>query len=124
MTTVRGVRGAVSVEEDTPEEVQTATRRLLEEILERNGIREFDEIASAIFTTTPDLTSCFPARAAREIGMDQVPLLCASEIDVDGDQPRIIRILLHLNTDKLQKDIVHVYLGRAATLRPDCHSAQ
>ena len=121
---VRGIRGATSVEADEPAQILAATRELLEEILRANQIAEFDEIVSAVFTTTPDLRSTFPAEAARVLGMKQVPLLCASEIAVPGGMPRCIRVLLHLNTEKRQAEIVHVYLREAKRLRPDMQSAQ
>ncbi|MBX3449527.1 MAG: chorismate mutase [Planctomycetaceae bacterium] len=121
---VRGIRGATSVEKDQPEEILAATRELLEQILKLNGIEQFDDIGSAVFTTTPDLTSTFPAEAARALGMRQVPLLCASEIAVPGSLPRCIRILLHWNTDRRQCEIQHVYLREAKRLRPDVSSAQ
>lgn len=121
---VRGIRGAISVEANDKAEILDATRELLTTILERNHITEYDEIVSAVFTTTTDLTACFPAEAARKIGMSQVPLLCASEIAVEGGMPRCIRILLHINTDAKQADMVHVYLREAANLRPDVSSAQ
>ena len=121
---VRGIRGAISVEANERDEILAATRELLEAILERNSITEYDEIVSAVFTTTTDLTACFPAEAARGIGMSQVPLLCASEIKVEGGMPYCIRILLHVNTDKKQSEIIHVYLREAANLRPDVSSAQ
>jgi chorismate mutase len=121
---VRGIRGATCVEADTPAHVHAATTELLQEIIRANGIDGFDEIVSAIFTTTADLTSMFPAEAARAIGMNQVPLICTCEIPVPNSMPRCIRVLLHLNTDKTQKDIVHVYLGEAKRLRPDVCSAQ
>ncbi len=121
---VRGIRGATSVETDVAEEILSATRELLKELLKSNEIVEFDEIVSAIFTTSPDLTSTFPAEAARAIGMKQVPLLCASEIAVPSSLPRCIRVLLHVNTDKKQSEIVHVYLREAKRLRPDMASAQ
>lgn len=121
---VRGIRGATSVNSDIPEQILTATRELLEELLRANGIETFEEIVSAIFTTTPDLTSTFPAEAARAIGMKQVPLLCASEIAVPGSLPRCIRVLLHINTDRKQAEITHVYLHEAKKLRPDVKSAQ
>jgi chorismate mutase len=122
---VRGIRGATSVEADVPEQILAATRELLQELLRVNGITEFDEIVSAIFTTSPDLTSTFPAEAARSLGMKQVPLLCASEIAVPtASVPRCIRVLLHVNTDKKQAEIVHVYLRDAKRLRPDMISAQ
>lgn len=121
---VRGIRGATSVVEDRPEEILEATRELLQELLQRNEITDFSELVSAIFTTTPDLTSTFPAEAARALGMTQVPLLCASEIAVPKSLPQCIRVLLHVNTDKAQGEIVHVYLREAKRLRPDVTSAQ
>jgi chorismate mutase len=121
---VRGIRGATSVEADTPAEILAATTELLNEILRANKIEGFDEIASAIFTTSADLTSSFPAEAARTLGMNQVPLLCASEIAVRSSVARCIRVLLHLNTDKTQRQMVHVYLREARRLRPDVKSAQ
>jgi chorismate mutase len=121
---VRGIRGATSVETDTPEEILSATRELLQEILRCNQIAEFDEIASIFFTTTPDLVGTFPAEAARALGMCHVPLLCASEIAVANRMPLCIRVLLHLNTDKPQVEMVHVYLREAKKLRPDVKTAQ
>ncbi len=121
---VRGIRGATSVETDCSEEILAATRELLEAILRANDIQEFDDIASAIFTTTSDLTSTFPAEAARGLGMSTVPLLCTNEIPVEGSLPRCIRVLLHLNTEKSQSEIVHVYFREARKLRPDVSSAQ
>ena len=121
---VRGIRGANSVEADEPELILAATRELLEEICRANEITDFNDICSAIFTTTSDLTSTFPAEAARAMGMGLVPLLCATEIPVPGSMPRCIRILLHINTEKPQDAIKHVYLGEAKKLRPDMVSAQ
>ncbi len=121
---VRGIRGATNVPADTPAEVLSATTELLQEILRANDIRTFDEIASAIFTTTSDLTSAFPAEAARALGMKLVPLLCTCEIPVPGSMGRCIRVLLHLNTDRPQSEMVHVYLRDAKRLRPDMSSAQ
>jgi chorismate mutase len=121
---VRGIRGATSVAADSPELVLTATRELLQELLRANQIETFEDIISAIFTTSPDLTSTFPAEAARSLGMGQVPLLCASEIAVPGSLPRCIRVLLHVNTEHKQSSIKHVYLHEAKRLRPDVTSAQ
>jgi len=112
------------VDADEPEKILAATRELLEEICRANDIGDFNDICSAIFTTTSDLTSTFPAEAARAMGMGLVPLLCATEIPVPGSMPRCIRILLHVNTEKTQQQIRHVYLGEAARLRPDMTSAQ
>lgn len=121
---VRGIRGAITVDADEPEEILAATRELLEAICRANDITDYAAICSAIFTTTADLTSTFPAEAARSMGMGQVPLLCAREIPVPGSMPRCIRILLHVNTEKTQDQIQHVYLGEAKKLRPDLKSAQ
>lgn len=121
---IRGIRGATTVEADRSEAVLMATRELLQEILERNGIRDFDDIVSAVFTTTPDLTSTFPAEAARSLGMRHVPLLCASEIAVPGSMPRCVRVLLHVETPRQPQEVVHVYLREAKRLRPDVTSPQ
>ena len=121
---VRGIRGATSVDHDTADAVLSATGELLQAILDANELREFEDVISAVFTTTPDLTSVFPAEAARSLGMNHVPLLCASEIDVRHGMPRCIRVLLHVNTAKTQTEIVHVYLRDAKKLRPDMESAQ
>ena len=121
---VRGVRGAITVEQDEPAQVLSATRELLSEIIEKNELRRFDDIVSVIFTTTPDLTSTFPAEAARALGMQHVPLLCASEIAVAGAMPRCIRVLLHVETEASAREIVHVYLRDAKKLRPDVTSPQ
>jgi len=121
---VRGVRGATTAKANTREAVLEATRELLQEILKLNQIDDPEEIASILFTTTPDLNATFPAEAAREIGLQLVPLLCASEIAVPGRLPSCIRVMLHLNTTKSLAQIVHVYLREAKSLRPDIHSAQ
>lgn len=121
---VRGIRGAISVDADEPDKIRDATRELIEEILKRNQISDYDDVISAVFTTTRDLVSVFPAEAARHIGMTTVPLLCALEIPVEGSMPRCIRILLHVNSDRSPSDIEHVYLRDAAKLRPDMKSAQ
>ncbi|GAB5442749.1 MAG: chorismate mutase [Fuerstiella sp.] len=121
---VRGIRGAISVEADEPEQIRDATRELIEEVLRRNSIEDFDDVISAVFTTTGDLVSAFPAEAARLIGMTTVPLLCAQEIPVTGSMPRCIRLLLHVNSDRRPAEIEHVYLREAARLRPDMKSAQ
>jgi chorismate mutase len=121
---VRGIRGATSAVADTREEILQATRELLGEMLRANGIVEFDDIASILFTTTTDLTATFPAEAARELGMKFVPLLCASEIDVPGRLPRCVRVLMQVNTEKSAREMSHIYLREAKALRPDMQSAQ
>ena len=114
----RGVRGATTIEEDTPEAVLRATRELLAFMIRLNCIDSVD-VASAIFTTTIDVVSQYPALAARQLGWMDVPLLCGHEMDLPGGLPRCIRVLIHWNTDTQQADIQHVYLNEAQALRPD-----
>lgn len=121
---LRGIRGATTVERDEPELVLEATRELLAEMLEANGIDDFEAIASIFFTTTRDLVSTFPAEAARELGMDMVPLICNQEIPVPGRLPRVVRVMMQVNTTRGQRAMRHVYLRGAASLRPDLISAQ
>jgi chorismate mutase len=116
---IRGIRGAAVAEIDEPQAVLSATRALLEAILEANPSLQPEDLSSALFTVTGDLTSAYPARAARDLGWTQVPLMCALEIPVPGSLPRCIRVLLHWNTSLPQDQIQHVYLGAAASLRPD-----
>lgn len=114
----RGVRGATTVEVDEREAVLRATRELLALMIHLNGIHK-EDLASAIFTTTPDLSSAFPATAARQLGWLDVPLMCSHEIDVAGAVGMCIRVLLHWNTTRPQAAIQHVYLKEAQRLRPD-----
>jgi len=114
----RGVRGATTVARDDRDEILTATRELLALMVRRNGLEKQD-IASAIFTTSPDITAEFPALAARQLGWLDVPLLCGHEIAVPGSLTRCIRVLLHWNTDRPQHEIQHVYVRDAVVLRPD-----
>jgi len=115
----RGVRGATTVEADEKERVLSATRELLLAILASNPDLETDDIASALFTVTGDIASAYPARAARQLGWDLVPMMCAREIPVAGGLPLCIRVLIHWNTEKRQDEIQHVYLRGAVQLRPD-----
>ena len=117
--TTRGVRGAISIEIDAENEVLAATRELLTAICEANPDLNPEHIASAIFTTTEDISSVHPARAARQLGWDRVPMICAREIPVPGSLPFCIRVLIHWNTDKAQSEIKHIYLRNAVKLRPD-----
>jgi prephenate dehydratase len=112
------IRGATSVEEDHPQQIAEATGELLKKIVERNSL-ELDEIVSVLFTVTPDLCSTFPALAAREMGWVRVPLLCASEIPVEGSLPRCLRILMHVELRAPRVLDTHVYLRDAVALRPD-----
>jgi monofunctional chorismate mutase len=114
------IRGATSVDHDDPRDIYDATRELLESIVERNWL-DVDEIISVWFTVTPDLTSAFPALAAREIGWVDVPLLCASEIPVAEAMPRVIRVLMEIEPRAPRRLENHVYLRDAVALRPDLH---
>ena len=116
---VRGVRGATVAEKDDPENILSATCKLLNTILTENPDMVLEDIASVLFTVTDDLLSIYPAKAAREMGWNQVPLICAREIPVPGGLSGCIRVLIHWNTDTPQSEIQHVYLGAAASLRPD-----
>jgi chorismate mutase len=118
MTACRGVRGATTVDRNDREEILTATRQLVALMVRRNGIDNRD-VASAIFTTTPDLDAEFPALAARQLGWLDVPLLCGHEIAVPAGLQKCIRVLVHWNTDRPQAEIHHVYVRDAVRLRPD-----
>jgi chorismate mutase len=115
---VRGIRGAITIDEDNKSQVLDATQELLTAMQAANGFLP-EDIASVLFTVTPDVRSAFPAEAARLMGWEQVPLLCFQEIEVPGALPRCIRVLIHINTDKPQESIKHIYLGQARSLRPD-----
>jgi len=117
-TVVRGIRGATTVDGDDAPSILSATRELLQAIVARNAI-EPEDIASALFTVTPDLTAEFPAAAARSLGWTRVPLLNFTEIGVPGRLGMCVRVLIHVNISRAQTEMVHVYLREAVTLRPD-----
>ena len=121
---IRGIRGATTVPADEPDLILQATRELLEDILEENETMQPEDITSAFFTVTEDLVSTFPAQAARQMGWELVPMLCAREIPVTNSLPRVIRVLVHWNTEIPQNEITHVYLRDAVKLRPDLVAAQ
>jgi chorismate mutase len=116
------LRGAASVERNDAEAILGATETLMHEIMERNGLGPSD-VVSCIFTLTEDLDAEFPAVAARKLGFDRVPLLCAREVPVRGALPRIIRVLIHYYADEGHR-VQHVYLGDARQLRSDLEAAQ
>ena len=118
MNYVRGIRGATTVEVDEKEAIISATEELLEEICRQNDFLP-EDVASALFTLTHDLSATFPAEAARKRGWTGVPMLCATEIPVPGSLARCVRVLIHVNTSKSQSELHHVYLRRAVALRPD-----
>ncbi|NUN50683.1 MAG: chorismate mutase [Candidatus Brocadiae bacterium] len=115
---LRGVRGAVGIEENTREAILAATRDLLARLAEANALRP-DAMSMILFTATTDLTAAFPATAARELGWTRVPLMCSPELDVTGAPPRIVRVMILAETPLDPAQIRHLYLGRAAVLRPD-----
>ncbi|MBW4841152.1 MULTISPECIES: chorismate mutase [Paenibacillus] len=115
----RGIRGATTVARNEEQEILDATAALLKEIVARNEI-EPEDICSVWITVTPDLDATFPARAIRVLsGWDMVPLMCSTEIPVQGALPKCIRLLIQVNTTKGQRDMKHVYLNEARSLRPD-----
>lgn len=114
----RGVRGATTAANNDRDEILTATRQLLALMIRLNQIEPKD-VCSAIFSTTRDLDSEFPALAARQLGWLEVPLMCTNEIHVPGSLEKCVRILIHWNTTKSQQEITHVYTNDAVRLRPD-----
>jgi chorismate mutase len=115
---VRGIRGATTVSKNARDEIIEGARELLTAMIEANDIAP-EDVASATFTTTPDLNAEFPAVAARQMGWTFVPLMCGHEMSVPGSLPLCLRILLHLNTEKGAHDIHHIYIRGARALRPD-----
>jgi chorismate mutase len=115
---VRAIRGATQVESNTPEAIASGTKELLSEILRANELPVGDVI-SVLLTATPDLTAAFPAAAAREVGFESTPLLCAVEIDVPGALPFVIRAMATVETSRSASEIAHIYLGGAKALRRD-----
>ena len=115
---VRGIRGATTVERDDARVILEATEELVREIVASNDLKP-EDVASALFTVTPDLHAEFPAAAARRMGWTMVPLLNFTEIGVPGRLQRCVRVLVHVNTERGQHEMVHVYLREAVSLRPD-----
>ena len=115
---IRAIRGATQLDSDDRDHLLASVDELIREIFSQNDVAT-DDLVSIVFTATPDLHSEFPALAARQLGIGDVPLLCAQEIDVDGAMPRVIRVMVHLETDRARSAIRHVYLRGAAALRRD-----
>lgn len=116
---VRAIRGAITVEKNTRDDIEKATRELLESIIRENEL-EPERVISVFFTLTPDLNAGFPAAAARQLrGWQLIPMLCAREVAVPGQLPMCIRVMIHSYTSKTKEEIKHVYLRRARALRPD-----
>jgi chorismate mutase len=115
---VRALRGATTVDEDTPDQVRERVVALLDAMFDHNGV-EHDDLISIFFTATADVVSTFPAAVARTVGLGDVPLICAQEIPVPGSTPRCIRVMAHLLTDRRRDELHHVYLEGAQGLRDD-----
>jgi chorismate mutase len=115
---VRALRGATTVDADTTEQINERTQALVAAMLERNGVDK-ESLISVLFTATDDVHAAFPATAARMLGLGDVPLLCARELDIVGGTPRCIRVLMHLTTDRARGDLHHVYLQGASGIRDD-----
>lgn len=115
---VRALRGATTVDADTTEQIHERVQALLGAMLDRNDVSK-DDLVSIVFTATDDIHSMFPAAAARAIGMGDVPLLCARELDIEGGTPLCIRVLMHVTTERSRAELHHVYLEGARGLRDD-----
>jgi chorismate mutase len=115
---VRAIRGAVQLDVDDRDHLLASVDELIRAILEQNSLTT-DDLISMLFTATPDLHSEFPALAARQLGIGDVPLLCTQELSIDGAMPRVIRVMVHAETDLAKADVRHVYLRGAAALRRD-----
>lgn len=121
---IRGMRGAITIERDEPGLVWDETVKLVQEIVAQNDVKP-EDIASIIISTTPDITSAFPARSVRMLdGWEYVPVMCMHEMNVEGALPLCIRVMLHVDTAIAQQDIAHVYLNDAVKLRPDLAAKQ
>jgi chorismate mutase len=117
-TQVLALRGAITLERDDRDHLLERVERLLTEMIERNSLSS-DDLISILFTATPDIHSVFPAVAARQLGLGDVPLICAQELSIDGSMPLCIRVLMHTNTELTRSELRHVYLEEARTLRDD-----
>ncbi len=115
---LQALRGAITCDANTKADIAQKTQELVRELLGRNGV-DHDDLVSIIFTATEDLTAAFPATVAREVGLGDIPLLCARELTIDGALPMVIRVLVHCYTDQSRGDLHHVYLGAARALRDD-----
>lgn len=115
---VRAIRGAIQLDQDEREHLLASVDELIRAVLEQNSLVK-DDLISMLFTATPDLHSEFPALAARQLGIGDVPLICAQELQIEGAMPRVIRVMLHVETELAKAEVRHVYLRGAAALRRD-----
>jgi chorismate mutase len=117
-TAVRALRGATTIDEDSVEQMLERVPALVNVMLDANGVDK-DDLISVVFTATDDIRSMFPATAAREAGLGDVPLLCARELEIDGGTPLCVRVLMHVSTERSRDELHHVYLEGAKNLRDD-----
>jgi len=115
---VRAIRGATTIENNDAREIIEETKHLLKRMVEDNGVDK-EDIISVIFSTTKDINAAFPAVAAREMGWTDIALMCTNEMDVPGSLPMCIRVMMHINTEKTNKELKYIYLKKAKLLRPD-----
>ncbi len=115
---VRAVRGATQLEQDTREQMLGRVTELVQQVMDANGL-EVDDFISVIFTATSDLHAEFPAYAARRLGFGEIPLICARELEIAGSMPRVVRLMAHVETELPRSEVTHVYLHGAAALRSD-----
>ena len=115
---VRALRGATTVDTDEPGHLSERVQTLVNQMLERNGVSK-DDLISVLFTATDDIHSMFPATAARGVGLGDIPLICARELDITGATPMCVRVMMHLTTDRSRQELHHVYLEGARQLRDD-----
>ncbi|WP_185996233.1 chorismate mutase [Nocardioides campestrisoli] len=115
---VRAVRGATQLDEDTPEHMRARVAEMVQEVMAANAL-DVDDFISILFTATSDLVAEFPAYAARQLGFSDVPLMCARELEIAGSLPRVVRLMAHVETDLARADVTHIYLHGAAALRRD-----
>ena len=115
---VRALRGATTTDADTVEQIDERVQELVKGLIDRNGLTS-DDIISMLLTATADLRSTFPATAARKLGLSDVPLMSAQELDVPGGLPHCVRVLMHIETERPRAELRHVFLHGARSLRPD-----
>ncbi len=115
---VRAVRGATQLEQDTREQMLGRVTELVQQVMDANGL-EVDDFISVIFTATSDLHAEFPAYAARRLGFGEIPLICARELEIAESMPRVVRLMAHVETELPRSEVTHVYLHGAAALRSD-----
>jgi chorismate mutase len=118
MMVCRAIRGATTVASNTAEDILEATEELLRTVIALNELT-VDDMVSMLFTTTTDLNATFPAVAARAMGLEQAPMMCAHEMNVPGALDLVVRVMLHINTERPASELKHVYLRRAGALRPE-----